>query len=546
MLTDDELLALAGKGAFDRGHKYFLAGRVALSRHDDDGLTGQAEGEALYPLMLERDTAGWRWDCDCPAADGGAFCKHLVAAVLTARDGTQDAFADDDDAPLPMQTAKAPRANALADFLRTQPAERLAQWLLALADENADIAKRLQLYSAANDPAQLKAALGRLLQAGGFLDYRRSIAYARKLDDVVAQLDDAIAQDPAAGRVLCEYVLGRLQTIYVRADDSSGAIGGQLQHLATLHAQACTAAPPGKALVKPLLALRGKDEWGMFPLGPYWKVLGAEGQAAFGKLILAEFASLPAKSTEATRWGADFAIVRQTEEYARVTGDFDLLQRVLRRDLSRPHDYMRVLESLRDAGREREALDWAEQAVKRFPKEAVLRDAFADSLARAGLDEDAIEQAWQAFRLKPDTRSWDALKHRAGTYWSTWRERALQDVASRESKDASLRVLLLDHDNDIDAAIELARTQPIRSDVLDQLARRIEPTQPELAGAFHLRRLQSQLQYVDPSRYAAIVETLACIARCLPLAQWQPHVAKVRADHARKTRLMKMLDEAGL
>lgn len=548
--SDEELIRLAGKGAFDRGGKYALLGRVVLSRHDGDGFAGQAEGEALYQLRLRRDGLHWQWDCSCPAADGGAFCKHLVAAVLIARDGPPDQRADedetDDDAPPPPRRGKASGHHALAEFLRAQPAERLAQWLLAFADDDADIAKRLQLYSAQNDPAELKAALGRLLQAGGVLDYRRSIAYARKLDEVIAQLEDTIAQDPKAGRTLCEYVLGRLQTVYARADDSSGAIGGQLQHIAHLHAQACTAAAPGKALAKSLQALRQKDDWGMFPLAAYWNALGAEGQSAIAKPILAAFEALPAKATEATRWGAAFGTVRQAEELARVTHDFDLLQRVLRRDLSRPHDYLQVLESLHDAGREREALDWVEQAVKRFPKEAMLRDAFAENLARAGLHDEATEQTWQAFHLQPNTRNWDALKRRAGSQWAAWRERALQDVITHERNNVSLRVILLAHDNDLEAAIALARTQPIRLDVLDDLACRIQHNQPDVAGALQLRRLQGQLEFVDGPRYAALVQTLERIARCLPPAQWQPLVAKIRIEHARKTKLMKMLDEAGL
>jgi uncharacterized Zn finger protein len=33
----------------------------------------------------------WQWNCSCPAADDGAFCKHLVAALLTARKEVTDA-----------------------------------------------------------------------------------------------------------------------------------------------------------------------------------------------------------------------------------------------------------------------------------------------------------------------------------------------------------------------------------------------------------------------------------------------------------------------
>lgn len=552
--TDAELIRMAGKGAFDRGLKYAFAGRVALSRHDEHGLAGQVDGGAKYQVRLQREGTHWQWYCSCPAADDRAFCKHLVAAVLIARDGAPDADGGGDVIqPTPAsarnpsgsrKTAR-PTDDGLADFLRAQPAERLAQWLLAFADEDAEIARRLRLYGAANDPDAIKAALGALVQARGFLDYRRSRDYARKLDEVVAKLEATVAGDPTAGRVLCEYVLGRLLTVYANSDDSSGAIGSQLERIADLHLQACHAAPPGKALVKALQTLRAKDSWGTFPLEDYWDALGPEGQSAWGKHVLAAFSALPDKVTDASRWGPDADVVRQTEEYAHVTDDFDLLQRVLRRDLHAPGDYRRVFASLRDAGREREALVWIEQAVKRFRDDRSLRSDFAGALARAGLDEEACEQHWHALRLSPDILRWNALKHGAGDRWPAWRERSLQALAAQEHGDASTRVDLLADDGDLDAAVALANTQLVRPETLERLALRIEPTQPLQAGVYHLRRLDSELRFVSGMRYETLVQTLVRVARCLPKDQWLPYVAKIRAEHMRKTKLMKMLDAAG-
>lgn len=545
MLTDNELLTLAGKAAFARGRTYCAGGRIALSDHDNDGLVGEAEGSELYPLWLKREGADWRWDCACPAADGGAFCKHLVAAVLTTRQASADGD-DGDGADRCPPGGSAKRSDELAVFLRAQPAERLAGWLLALAGEDPAIGKRLRLYRAADDPDALKTALGRLLDTGGFLDYRRSIAYARRLQDVVSTLEDAVTRDATTGRSLCDYVLGRLQKIYARCDDSAGAIGGQLTSIADLHARACAAVPPGKALAKPLLALQRKDEWDMFALEAYWEALGSDGQAAYGKLVLAEFATLPEKATDAERWGESAGIARRTEAFARASGDFDLLQCVLRRRLSHPHDYLRVLDSLREFGRDREALAWAEQAAKRFPKDIALRHALADSLIVAGLNDEAVEQRWQAFCLRPDTANWDALKRNADASWPAWRERALNEVAAHERGDSSQRVTLLEHDGDLDAAVTLAREQPIRYDMLGQLARRIEQQTPAIAGLFYLRVATFQMERVDAARYPELVRALKSAARCLPATQWHAVVANVRAEHSRKSKLMKLLDEAGL
>jgi tetratricopeptide (TPR) repeat protein len=565
LLTDDELLALAGKQAFARGRSYFAGDRVALSRHDDDGLEGEAKGSEIYSLWLKRGPAGWRWNCSCPAADGGGFCKHLVAAVLTAREAFNDEAGIADAVP-PGSTSKSSaskstasrytasrytaseRNDDLADFLHAQSPERLSGWLLTFAEEDAAIEKRLRLYRAADDPAALRAALGRMLDAGGLLDYRRSIAYARRLEAVTAQLEDAIARDADVGRRLCEYAVGRLLKIYERSDDSAGGIGQRLREFAELHVRACTVAPPpGKALAKWLHELQPNDDWNIFALDVYWELLGSDGQAEYGRRAIAQFQKLPKNPTEDSRWSAEtFGIMRTTEAFARASGDFDLLQRVLRRHLSQPHDFLGVLQSLREFDRSREALDWAEQAVKRFPDDAGLRNALAECLAAAGLDDDAADQAWRAFCLRPDTQRWDALKRITGKQWPTWRERSLTHVASRERDDASLRAQLLEHDGDFAAAVALAGECRMRPDVLERLARGLERSAPVLAGEFYMRIAHLQAPQVDYSRYTDLVRTLQSAARCLAAEQWKPFVAKLRAEHGRKSKLMKLLVEAGL
>ncbi len=539
MLTDHELLTLAGKPAFARGRAYHADARIALSRHDPDGLEGEARGSEHYALWLERDGSRWRWDCACPAADGGAFCKHLVAAVLTAR-------GDPPETASAPTTRRAKRGDDLADFLRAQSQERLAGWLLAFADEDPNIAKRLRLHRAADDPALLKSALGKMLDASGFLDYRRSLDYARRLDAVVEQLKGAIARDAAAGRALCEYALGRLLRIYARSDDSAGGIGDQLQSMAELHVHACHAAPPGKAFAKTLFALQQKDEWGLFPLDAYWNALGADGQADYGRRAVAEFEKLPQKPAAGQRCSEHFGALRRLEAFARVTGDFDLLQRVLRRHLVQPHDHLRVLKSLQQFGRAREALAWAEQTVKRFPDDVGARNALADCLAAAGLDDEAIEHAWQGFRLQPQKDNWDALKRMAGAQWPIWRERALAEVAAHGQGDATHRATLLEHDGDLDAAVAVAQESGIRPDVLERLASFIERDNPALAGQFRLRIVRLLLQRVHSGNYVALVLALRRAVRCLPPEEFRPLVAQVRAEHARKPRLIEMLDAAGL
>jgi SWIM zinc finger len=549
MLSATELVELAGKAAYARGVRYHAEGRVRLTAHDADGLRGEAEGSDIYALWLKFEDGRWRWQCDCPAADDGSFCKHLVAAVLAAHDDDEGEAGTTANADAGRMRRHEPRRDELLDFLRAQPAGRLAAWLKALADEDPDVAKRLHLYRAAADPATLKAALGKLLNTGGFLDWRGSRRYAQRLDAAIAQLEDQLACDPAACRELCGYALARLFKVFRRCDDSHGEIGDRTHAVAQLHARACTAAPPGKALARPLFALQQHDEWGLLPLAAYWEALGGDGQLAYGNLIAGELDRLPAQPDSHDRYGSEtFSILRRAEAYARCSGDFELLQRILRHDLRYPHDHLRVIESLREFGREREALAFAEDSVKRCPDSPDLRAALATCLQDAGLDEESLEQVWRAFRMRQHEEQWDALKHAAGVDWPAWRERALAEVASRERGEVGHRVQLLVHDGDLDAAVALARVHPVRIDILEALARRIERGQAPVAGRFYLRVAEVRLQepYITSAKYPGVVALLKRCAKLAPDAEWRPKVAEIRDTHGKKRKLMALLEEAGL
>ena len=539
------LQAQAGSGAFTRGKDYHARGRVVLDTASETALSGQAFGSETYRLWMRQEAGDWDWNCECPAADAGALCKHLVAAVLIARDGA----AAPQDGKRRRRTAAAD-ADTLREFLQAQPQQRLAEWLHRLSLQVPEVDRFLHLQRAAEQPEAFKAVLAKLLTAGSFLDYRRSMAFARRLDPALAQLRAMLSRDPDGCMALCEYAFKRLARLIERCDDSAGAIGDRMREVGELHAACAAAGASGKGFAARLDALQGLDQWGFLPLAHYWPALDAREQAAYAKKVLDAFEALPtSRSGRATyEWDGDAAdICARTEALARCSGDFDLLQRVLRRDLSHPYPHLRVLESLRQAGREREALAWAETAVKRFPQDGRLRSGLADCLAAAGLAEDAIEQDWQLFRQHPEPSCWAALKRRAGSNWPAWRERALAFVESREQGHASLRIDLLLHDGDLAAASELARQHLVLPDVLQEVARRVRATDPALAGSLYLRVAGVYAEQLHaPGDYSRLVDCLANAAGCTGAEQWQPLVHELRQQHARKTRLIRELDAAGL
>jgi len=255
---------------------------------------------------------------------------------------------------------------------------------------------------------------------------------------------------------------------------------------------------------------------------------------------------LPASQRD-EHYGEGYEICRRTEELARSAGDFELLQRVLRRDLQHGYQHLRVLESLREFGREREALAWAETAVKHFPDDGRLRGALAQCLTEAGMHEESLEQIWLCFRRYPSADGWDALKRMAGKAWPQWRQRALDEVTARERGHATARIELLLHDGDVAAAVVLANTLPVSPQTLHTLAQRLRRSDPATSGAFYLRLARHQANDLGyPTSYPRLVAHLKDASTLLPADEWQPLLATVRTTHARKTKLMGLLAKAGL
>ena len=255
-LDDNQLITLAGKAAFKRGLAYFHEGRVHLLRASDTGFDAEAQGSQTYRLSLKRDDDDWNYECDCPVGD---FCKHLVAAALAWREGERE----------PAQTH-----DALLAFLKAQPATQLAQWLREFADEHPVIEKHLKLLAAQDDPQQLRKSLRAMLSASGFLDWRRSNEYARRLDAPLRLLKTQNERDPQQGLALCDDALDKLLKVYANSDDSSGVIGARIEQFAALHQQAAAAVAAhldSKRLARALLAKQRIDEWGFFPLEAYWE-----------------------------------------------------------------------------------------------------------------------------------------------------------------------------------------------------------------------------------------------------------------------------------
>ncbi len=85
LLHPNELRMFAGSSTFQRGLEYYRLGRVSIESADEIEVRCLVRGTQTYWVDLWLHQEGELGSmCTCPYAEGGWFCKHMVAAGLAA------------------------------------------------------------------------------------------------------------------------------------------------------------------------------------------------------------------------------------------------------------------------------------------------------------------------------------------------------------------------------------------------------------------------------------------------------------------------------
>lgn len=290
-IADNELIEMAGQGAFERGYDYYRQGYVGDLEICGNRIVASVSGTELYRVELLRNGAELDGSCDCPASDGIAFCKHCVATALELRDRLTE-FA--------LTTADSGDNNILKAYLAEQDPATLVSYVLQVLPKDPLLYERLQRQAmlAANslDAKELKRSITQVTPLQDIFDWVKVRAYFRRLEVTLKGILEVVDQLPAD--ILLKTALHgimRLNKALERIDDSGGYREYPQALLRELHRNALrrvdwTPERRAQHLLEQALA----DPWDQYEAMPldYADALGEAGLRAFYTAVETHFAAL--------------------------------------------------------------------------------------------------------------------------------------------------------------------------------------------------------------------------------------------------------------
>ncbi len=582
LLSERHLRRLAGERSFERGVDYLEAGCVTRLARSEERVEARVQGTRSYRVELWVADGELASSCSCPIGESGAFCKHCVAVGLlppgsgeAGAPGTTTITLDD-----------------VRSHLASLPGEELVELLIEEAREDERLLDRLRLRAAAGggviDMAAFRDAIDRAIDPGGFVPYAEAYDYSRTLEEMIDSLHALLDRGHAAEAVeLVEYCCSAIQQAGGMVDDSDGRLGVAFDRLQRLHLEACERADLEPVqLAERLFELMMTSEYELFydAIKHYVPLLGAVGRRRYAELARAEWERLPTLRPRAEQDREDragrflitrddleerdrrFRITHVMELLAEQTGDVDELVAVISRDLSLPYSFLRIAETYAGAGRDDDALEWAERGMEAFPDRPDSRLVTFLADAYRGRDDHAraAELIWDLFADHPGLSSYQDLKpyaERAGE-WGEMSDRALgllRDRVAAAQEEVRRRgygwspyryatELVCIHlwEDDVEAAMREARANGCSQDAWLTLADRLDDAQPQEALAIYREQVEPTINRKTKADYRDAAELLARIreamARVGQADEFPAYLEEVRAAHRRKRNLMKLLD----
>lgn len=447
---------LAGSGPFERGVGYWEDRRVQTVDEENGRLCATVRGTMPYRVGLWFEDGELAWDCTCPAAEDGSFCKHCTAVALSLL------YADEPGDWVGARPSAEPAdrdaerdADLLGQYVRRLEPGRLAEIVLSQTDADWRLREQLLLEARSEHGMGPNLARWRERIDGAFsfgeMDRWGHAQYRDVADwfDSVNTVIDALADLSAAGHRGAAAEL--LEHAYVRADlamgeiyDEDGSVAYASERLAELHLEACESGSLDPVeLAKRLANLELRCELEAFTRSAvrYAEVLGSAGLAAFREAVEPSWRQID--QSEGRRHDQDYgAYGRQYRArqamigWALATGDPDALVEAHRRERILPGETLLIAQAYESAGRHGEAVEWARTGLSGLGHgswhASELRDFLARKLREQGNAGAAVDLYWNAFTASPSLHACRTLSQQDDRPDSPdWLERCLRHLRSR-------------------------------------------------------------------------------------------------------------------
>lgn len=443
--------------------------------------------------------------------------------------------------------------------------ESVARRLLVNAAEWHEDVMRAVRLAAADDGerlAVLKAAVDDGLRTRRNLDYWGSSSWARDAAPVVDALEGEVAGGASPDLiVLLQRAAGHLVKVIMRADDSTGMIGGLARRVLDLHREACASGVADPRALARWMVRFAFDDQDFFEVDPvaYVDALGPTGLAVYRREVAKRSEPSDDQGDRSARrrdlYGEfpSFAAKYAAERLAVVDRDVDRLVELLGGDLSSPHQFTRVAEAMVELGQPGDALVWARRGIAETNgwQVAKLYDLAADLLAAEGDLDGVVELRRHHHERVPSASTYARLQAaaRANGSWSSAETSARALLAERDAAGL-VDALLADGEPEHAWDAASAGDHDLEPSQWLRLAEAREPTAPADALAVYLRLADHVLGQSDKRAYETAVRHLKAARRAATAAgrleEFNSHLADLRERNRRRPSFMTMLDKGGL
>ena len=383
-------------------------------------------------------------------------------------------------------------------------------------------------------------------------------AHGAQMHDAVAILEAAAeTEDPTVVLAVTQQAIASALKVVMRADDSSGIIGGACRLLLELHPKvAARAHPPAGKLVEWMMTFQFDNECDFFHLDPvaYAPALGEVGMASYRKRLAEVQARLGPRPPQDRRWSSPhsgdwFTLDWNAQCLAVFDHDIEAIIRTHAKDRKVAAWLQDTAEALAEIGEIDLAIDWAKRATDFNGGHQSLRagDYWCTLLAEQRPDE-LLEARVIVFRRWPSSSTAAYLYRDAQHDWPSYRDEVMESLA-RSPRDAVLFALLTL--KDVPLAWQLAHSLGLDDDrTWGDLVKAYEKLDPLAVLPVLTRLVENDLTEADARNYRIAARRLSKMRKLAAGSDQAVEVDKLIADlretYRRRPRLQHEFDRAGL